>query len=139
MKRVSILGVIVGGAADCVASGILALPIVFIALTQVPPQQISAWLHGHPAYYLAAMVLGFIASVFGGYIAALIARRAPVLNGALAAWYCVGTGAYGLIRGETNAVEIVLLMPVSVAATALGGRLRLIQTNRRIARAQPGI
>ena len=70
--------------------------------------------------------------VLGGYLAARVAKRGEVLNGALSAYFCVGLGIYGMAVGQA-AVPVwqhLVSFVASPALGALGGYLRLRQTSR---------
>jgi hypothetical protein len=49
-----------------------------------------------PSLYFTQLALGALASVLGGYVAARLAKRGAVLNGALSAFLCVGFGVYAM-------------------------------------------
>ena len=137
-SRISIWAVFVGGIADIVATNLLQIPVL---LLWVMPN-----MAGHSGAEFAAAVkkalasdqvlfgllflLGGLCSVLGGYIAARIAKRSEVLNGALAAWLCVAIGVFGLFGRENmtsrDVLLIVLDVPLSVALSALGGWLRSV-------------
>jgi len=71
--------------------------------------------------------LGSLCSVFGGYVAAWIAKHDEVLNGALSSILCVGSGVYALLgaRAAGDAALHLALLPLSPALGALGGYLSL--------------
>jgi hypothetical protein len=134
MSQVSVKGVVIGGVTDIVATNIAALPVVVIAAMQAgvhtlpKAEQAKATadaLQNTPSLFLATMFLGMLCSVLGGYVAARIAKRGAVLNGALSAFLCIGFGVYALVAG-TNTVSpwmhaaAFLLSP---ALGALGGYL----------------
>jgi hypothetical protein len=65
----------------------------------------------------------------GGYISARIAKHDEILNGALAAWLCVGSGIYGMITQFSSGSrwEHLAALIFSPLLAALGGYLRLRQ------------
>ena len=141
MSKVSIPGVAVGGVVDVVASNALSIPLgVYLAskinLSQVPKDQIQdqmlGLLHANPGLYALQLLIGAACTVLGGYIAALIARREELLNGALASFLCVAFGVYAMASGRSNdpaAVQagLIVLSPILGAA---GGWLRFKQRQR---------
>ena len=141
MRRVSLIGVVLGGVADIVATAIMSFPIMVVAamkgdLISLPKDEqtraIMQIMQGTPSLYAAGFVLGAICSVFGGYLAARIARRATMLNGALSAWLCVGLGVYAMATGQDSSAPSrhLLFFALSPALGALGGYLRLRQQGR---------
>ncbi len=142
MSKVSTPGVAVGGVVDVVASNALSIPLgVYLAskidLSHVPQQQIPdqmlGLLHANPGLYALQLVIGAACTVLGGYVAALIARRGEVLNGALASFLCIAFGIYAMASGKSNdpaAVQTALIV-ISPLLGAAGGWLRLKQLQRR--------
>jgi len=142
MRRISILGVAVGGIVDIVATNVAALPIVIYASTQIdllaiPQAQqtaaLMAYLKGNFALYATLTVLGCLCSVLGGYVAALIAKRAELLNGACSAFLCVGLGIWTMVQGNEQVPTWlhILLLPLSPVLGALGGYVRARQLRSR--------
>jgi len=141
MSKVSLPGVAAGGVVDVVASNALSIPLgVYLAskidLGHVPQQQIPdqmlGMLHANPALYSLQLLIGVACTVLGGYVAAVIAKREEVLNGALASFLCVALGIYAMASGKSNdpaAVQIALIV-ISPLLGALGGWLRLKQLRR---------
>ena len=136
MKRISLKGVIIGSITDIVATNILALPlIIYIAATShlsaLPKEQISnelvQTLHNDPILFSTQLLIGSSCSILGGYVAALIAKHDEVLNGALAAFLCVGSGLYALLFGASSVPvwQILAGLIASPALAAFGGYLRL--------------
>jgi len=134
MSQISVKGVVVGGVIDIVATNIAALPVVVIAAMQAgvhtlpKAEQAKATtdaLMNTPSLFLAAMFLGMLCSILGGFVAASIAKRDALLNGGLSAFLCVGFGLYALVAG-TNTVSPWLhaaAFLLSPALGALGGYL----------------
>ena len=143
MKHLSLIGIFVGGVADIVATNILAFPIAIVAamnsnLIAVPKEQqaraLMDTMQHTPSLYIAGFLLGAICSIFGGYLAALIAKRGWIVNGALSAWACVAFGVYGMAKGvdPSSPTTHLFFFLLSPALGALGGYLRLRQqANRR--------
>jgi hypothetical protein len=142
MRRISITGVLTGGVVDIVATNVAAIPIVgYVIATSgignLPKVQqtaaVMAAIKASVGLYLTLGVLGSLCSVLGGYVAAVLARRAEVLNGALSAYLCVGLGIWTLLvgQGQLPTWLYILLLPLSPALGALGGYLRAVQVRRR--------
>ena len=139
MKKISILGVLIGGIVDIIATNILAFPfILYVMLTRIdflsmPQDQITIAMtkiiQGDWLLFTIQFLLGSFCSIFGGYIAALIAKHDELLNGALSAYLCVGIGIYSVSKGiGTESIFLVLLgFILSPALSLLGGYLRLLQ------------
>lgn len=142
MKQLSILGVLLGGIVDVVSTNIAAFPIMLIAALQgnvytLPKaQQTQALIdvmQKTTSLYIAGFILGALCSIFGGYIAALIAKRSMIFNGALSAWLCVALGVYGMTTPQNTAspTQHLFFFALSPALGALGGYLRLRQQANR--------
>jgi hypothetical protein len=133
MVRVSILGVVVGGIADILLTFVLQVMVLggVIPFDQVPPDQVSQFLEqallASPSLMAMSFITGGVATLIGGCVAARIAGHDEVLNGALSAWICAGTGLYALVSSTSTlpAWLIVLSILLSVACAAVGGILIL--------------
>jgi len=141
MRRISFVGVIVGGISDIVLTGILSMPVFVYALVSsglvaVPrAQQDSALLalvQSNGVLHATLLALGALASLLAGYIAAWIAKREEVLNGALSSFLCVASELYAFSKGQFGGPIwlAVALLPVSPALGAAGGYLRLLHRRR---------
>jgi len=136
LKRISFKGVLLGSITDIVATNILAIPlIVYITATRhlalIPKDQLSGVLlqtmQNDPLLYTTQLLIGSFCSILGGYIAARIAKHDEILNGALAAFLCVGSGLYALVLASSHAPlwQHVAGFVASPALSAFGGYLRL--------------
>lgn len=87
-------------------------------------------MHANPILYASQLFIGFARSILGGYVAARIAGREELLNGALS-WLCISFGVYGFFAGSAHdaALEIGGFI-ASPAAGLLGGYVRQKQTPR---------
>ena len=135
MRRISIPGVLVGGVVDIIATNLLMIPVAFAAADMasgnfagVAREQAGAIIIGvmrdNPVLYVAAFVGGALASVVGGYVAARIAKRGYLLNGALSAYLCIGSSIYALVMGRGGTTPLwqhIAFLPLSPALGALGG------------------
>jgi hypothetical protein len=136
LKRISFKGVVLGSITDIVATNILAIPlIVYITATRhlasIPKDQLSGVLlqtmQNDPVLYTTQLLIGSFCSMLGGYVAARIAKHGEILNGALAAFLCVGGGLYALVFASSHAPlwQHVVGFVASPALSAFGGYLRL--------------
>jgi len=99
MKRVSIKGIAIGIFCDLFLSLILGigLTIAFVdsSLINQPPERLESALlklSNSYLYLITCLVLGIMVTVFGGYIAARIAKQAQYINSGL-------VGLAGIIIG----------------------------------------
>jgi peptidoglycan/LPS O-acetylase OafA/YrhL len=128
MRQLSVKGIVVGGVVDIVATNVLALPVVIVAgiqanIAALPREQqtraVIDTLQGTPSLYATQFVLGALASVLGGYVAAKVAKRGALLNGALSAFLCVGSGVYAM-AAKTDAVGPLAHVGFLIASPLLG-------------------
>ena len=141
-RDISLKGVVLGATSDIVGTNILLAPVavfLFARMDQSLPsaEKSAAFTRAFtddPRLYLIGMILGCSASIFGGWVAARIARRAELLNGALSAIACVGFGIYGMTL-RTDVVPLwqhVAFFVLSPALGALGGAIRRRQNERAV-------
>jgi hypothetical protein len=142
MRKVSILGVLLGAIVDIVSSLLLGAPIAFYAasradLSHVPPEQISeaikASMHSRVPLYAAQLAMGLVGSILGGVTAAGVANREELLNGGLSSFLCIIMGIVMIASGkDSNPLWHQLLMLVASAVFALlGGALVRWRRHRR--------
>jgi hypothetical protein len=135
MKQVSSIGVLIGAVTDIVATNLFTLPIgacVMIAggILNVPKGQQQAAtlaaLHANVVLYGAVMLIGGACSILGGYVAAWIAKRSEMLNGALSSFLCVAFALYAIVTGKADEPLwlAICMLPISPALGAAGGYLR---------------
>jgi hypothetical protein len=148
MRPISVKGVVVGALVDIVGSNVGALPIAIVAVTRVdltglPRAEqgpaITAALHSDPVLYSAGLLVGGLFSVLGGYVAAHVAKRGEVVNGALSSVACVliGVWAFAYGSGSQPLWQHLVYVALSPALGALGGYLQLRRSNLSPAM-QPG-
>jgi len=143
MRGISVLAILVGSIADFILSGTFGLVLVGVVisnqgLSKLPKDQLTpavlAAIHGSPGLYAMQLAIGFGCSVFGGLLAALIAKQRKLLNAVLASWLCVGTGIIGLVKGADDIsppihLLMVVMTPICYAAGAAWAlRMRRIPT-----------
>jgi hypothetical protein len=147
MKKLSILGIVIGGISDIVLTNILAIPLlVFILVTRVhytpamSSQQLTEALMnaltGDPGLFAAQFLIGSLCSIFAGYLAAWIAKHDELLNGSLSAWLCVASGICSLaIKVDTSPWFLTAIsFLLSPALGLLGGYLRLLRVRAKQAK-----
>lgn len=129
--KISIKGVLIGGIVDIVATNLLAIPIAAYAMVSLHRNDVSQAailhaIHSSPVLLSLQMVVGVLCSLLGGYLAARIARREAILNGAASSWLCLCFGIYSLFIAHTTALSALHIggLVVSPVVGALGGYLR---------------
>jgi hypothetical protein len=142
LSGLSIKGVILGGIADVVATNVATVPLLAIAaaranLMALPRAEQTAALatlmHSSPGLQASSMAVGSLCSVLGGYVAARIAGRSEVLNGALSAYLCTAFGIAGLFLPlEMPLWEHLAGFLLAPALGAAGGWLRLWHLRRPV-------
>jgi len=135
MKRLSAVGILVGGVTDIVSSTIFAIPLLIYVTARINA-------HGHAAtqlifsigwLYVLEFVTGSCGSVLGGYVAAAIAKHDELLNGLLSCLVCVAIGVYSLIGGKSPSIPVsaqLLSLGAAPLFALLGGYLRYAQKTR---------
>jgi hypothetical protein len=138
VRRVSLMAVAIGGVVDVGGTSLAGIPVVIYVMATsnivtLPPVQqtvaVMTYIKTHVAVYAVLAALGALCSVAGGYVSALIARRAELLNGALSSWLCLASGIWTLASGKEQMPMwlFLLLLPLSPLLAALGGYFRLVQ------------
>lgn len=142
MSRVSLKGVIIGGITDLVFTMLLGVFLVFYIAAQLDvadptEDQIMAAIRANALFYTLQVAIGAAGSIFGGYVAAWLAKRNELLNGALSAILCIAMGVYSISAGHASGAlaETAVSFVMSPLLGLLGGYIRFIQRNRR--RSQP--
>ena len=132
MRQISAKAVIVGSLFDIIGTQLLlvlliiAICIPLLGTGQIDAAQIRAALDGSILYKVGGYLIGGLMSVAAGYVAAAIAKRGELVNGALSAVLCVAVGVYALLSGTAgqspwvHALDIVLAPALGV----FGGYLR---------------
>jgi hypothetical protein len=144
LKDLSLQGVFIGAVADLVLTNLLVLPLVVITDTRIAretpggklaPAMFAHALATNKELYLVMMLLGALASIAAGWIAARVARRAEMLNGAASAIACASLGVYALFRYPEAAPlwEHVVFFILAPALGALGGLIYRRRPARAVA------
>lgn len=126
--------IIVGGVADIVATNIALIPVAVVVFLRdpalldpeyVPTASFIAAMESDPAISTAALLLGSACSVFGGWVAARMAQRAALLNGAFSAYGCLLISVYGFVATPyaIPAWQYLAFPILAMALGALGGML----------------
>ncbi len=141
MRRVSIKGVLIGGIVDIVSTTIFGLVVLGVAGailgSRTPHVDIGGAtqsLAANPGVSATLWAAGALASVFGGYVAARLAKHDELLNGALSAYLCVFSGVFELatMGSRDRMWPGILMLPISPCLGLLGGYLQRAR-GRRIA------
>ena len=143
MRALSWKGVVLGGITDIVATNIAVIPLAIVAamgtdVTSLPEAErgkaLIAVMHASLGFQMTGWVLGAMCSILGGYVAARLAKRSELLNGALSAYFCVGVGVYSIVAGHsaTPLWQHLVAFVGSPILGGLGGYLWVRQTNRTL-------
>jgi hypothetical protein len=141
MRRVSVKGVLIGGIVDIVSTNILAIVLFGIGWAILIPRMphmdsrsAIQVLMANPGMLAAQSVAGALCSIFGGYVAARLAKHDELLNGALSAFLCVSSGVIELatMSNHDRLLLGILMLPISPCLGLLGGYLQRAR-RRRIA------
>jgi len=139
--RVSLPAVAAGGVVDIVATNLAVMPLFIGVLAAQTPaakpalsnEAIAVAMQSSPLLFSAALVLGSLCSILGGWAAARLAQRAESLHGALSSFLCVGLGIYAWIKGSPSigTFQHLAFLVLSPALGAIGGILQARQRERR--------
>ena len=123
MRGISIKAVFLGGVADIVASTILGIPLgTYIVashgLTNLHRDALRSAVvtavHGSPTLYATQLLIGFGASILGGFVAASLATENKRLNGVLASLLCVGIGIRAFVTGQDGMSPLVVAFMIAL-------------------------
>lgn len=132
MRDISLKAVLVGGVVDIVGSMLMGIPIMVWAMSSLDTARLTDAAQAaavmdavrtEPKFYVTGLALGCLWSVIGGYVAGRIARRRPMLHGALSAILCVLFSVVMMLRGDdvTSPALHVVFFALSPLLGALGG------------------
>lgn len=136
--KVSILGITVGSITDVGLSGIfgaLLMSRLAPAAANLPPEQyqqlVESLMFNDLKLHLTVFIVGGIFSTLGGFVAAKIAKRHELLNGALASFLCVGSGFLSLLDGNSTFPLWLQLLSIIISPllALLGGYICLRYKN----------
>jgi hypothetical protein len=124
-----------GGLVDVMTSIVLDMPLAVYGMAKVNTSHISenrtttavmaATAQQSISLYVAQLLIGLACSILGGYVAAWLAKRNELLNGALSSFLCVLLGICTMALGKSSDglwVQLLLLVASPVMAL-LGGEL----------------
>jgi hypothetical protein len=136
VNRISLKGVIVGGFTDVALTMVLGILLTIYAAAQLDvahltQDQLLIAIRANALFSGAQLLIGIVGSIFGGYVAAWLAKRNEFLNGALSSFLCVGIGVYSISAGHAALVEKIIPLVASPVLGLLGGYIRFIQMRRR--------
>ncbi len=103
-KKISIKAIILGNVADILGTNLTMIPLlVYIAsihgVSSLQMGQLNNILSTGSVHY-TSLFLGGTMSIFGGYVAARVAKFKEYLHGALSALLCVLSGVFGIFHGD---------------------------------------
>jgi hypothetical protein len=141
VSRISIKAVVLGAIVDMGATMVAGIAFGIYAMMQidlinVPKAQVgdavAAFMHGSLVLRGLQFAAGAAASVLGGYVAARVANRDALLNGALSAFLCMVLGVVSIVFGtNTSPLPVVVLdIVLSPLFGLAGGSLRLARQRR---------
>jgi hypothetical protein len=142
MSRISVKAVLVGSVVDVVMSFLLAIPFVIYGMVKFRPTHTSSGhaatnlaiaMHADVPLYVSQLLVGLACSVFGGYVAARLAKNNELLNAGLSSFLCVLIGIYAISSGKglgAQWMQIIMLIASPVCAVG-GGLLRGLQRSSR--------
>ena len=117
---------------------VLSLLVGSLIVSISPALLYAAWLSGAgnemTAQFLAlASVCGLGFATLGGWLTALVARRAPIVHAiALSLMLVIGWGLYTLTGDPKGSLNLSLLnIAISIPGIITGGWIRLSQTKKR--------
>ena len=141
MSRISIKGVLLGAITELATTNIL--PILFIIFVEAKyglgglrgdqlQRAVNDTIHHSIFLYTVQFSIPAGSSVLGGYIAALIAKRDELLNGALSSCLFVGIGVYTMFADKASSSLLGNVELIAAPILGLfGGYLVLIQKRAR--------
>lgn len=136
MRRISFLGILVGGTVSYLLPAIIAMPAAFlfgmrIGMTTHSPTALQHEIIWNPFFYYGMLILQFACNTLGGYLAGVTARRDEVLNGFLSSLISiVVTSLFHALDPHPLSIKIVKVVGI-VAAAGLGGYLCALKARRR--------
>jgi hypothetical protein len=142
-RKLSVKGVLIGGIVDTLTSSLAGIALVVYAVSRldvshIPKSQlgaaVTAYIHANGLLYGVELLIGSLASVFGGYVGAWLAKHDELLNGACSAYLCVAIGIYSVVSGKGSQplfVQILLFVASPVLGLS-GGYLRLLRKSRTV-------
>ena len=134
MRQISLKAVIVGSLFDIIGTQLLLIVLIMAVCAPIlagssglpDATQIRAVLENSVLFKAGGWLAGALMSIGAGYIAAAIAKRSELLNGALSSVLCVALGLYSVLFSAsghsswTAALDLVLAPLLGL----LGGYLR---------------
>jgi hypothetical protein len=111
MKKISVIGVLVGGGTDIVSTSIFQTLLTIYVLTRpeirhAPRDQIrelvAMTVKASPVLAALHFLIGHGCSVLGGFVSAMVAKHDELLNGALASFLCFSIGLYLMASGKSR-------------------------------------
>ncbi len=134
MRQISPKAVIVGSLFDIIGTQLLLLVLIIVVCAPTfansgarpDAAEIHALLESSAFYQFGSRIVGVLISVVAGYIAAAIAKRSELLNGALSSVLCIALGVYTVLSGASGHSLLTVALDVILAPLLgmFGGYLR---------------
>lgn len=146
MRRISVLGIVLGGIVALILTVIIGVVVGLYAaykldIAHQSPAQgqalVRQFVYLNPVVYFGMMGIASGCSVLGGWISAFTAREAERLNGTLSALILAGIHVWRDLHNEDpHSLKVqVLYIAVLIAGAWVGGWLRAVQK----AKLEPGV
>jgi len=134
MSSISIKAVLIASLFDVVTSSVLGIVVVSAGAAWFGAESaddVARFASSSSTQFLTYAV-GSVVSIVAGYMAATIARRGELINGALSSFLCVFLGIYVELTGLSSAPAVlgITSLVLSPMLGSLGGYLRLRQVAR---------
>jgi hypothetical protein len=134
MSSISIKAVLIAALFDVVTSSVLGVVVVSACAAWSGAESaddMARFASSNSTQFLTYAV-GSVVSVIAGYMAAAIARRGELINGALSSFLCVLLGIYVELAGISAAPAALSITSLALSPLLglLGGYLRLRQVAR---------
>ncbi len=134
MNKISVKGILLGAISAYIISRISGLPILLYITSNIGTPPKSAWGLVHfDKILLAETAVNLASVIIGGYVAAFVAKKNELLNGALSSFLTFGLGmfiwfnSYPLTNGRNWWLLALVMYPFFAF---FGGYLRLKQTGK---------
>lgn len=136
MSSISLKAVLIAALFDVVASSVLGAILVSAGAAWSGAESADDVVRfaSSSSIHVLTYAVGGTVSVIAGYMAAKIARRGELINGALSSFLCVLLGVYVQLSGPsmTPAALSIASLVLSPLLGSLGGYLRLRQVARAV-------
>jgi nitrate/nitrite transporter NarK len=138
IKKISILAIVIGIIVDMVGTMIASsiFTVIFVTTNHLDIHKIKE-LNINNLYISLSMIIGFIFSILGGFIAARIAKQSKLMHSAVIGIACELLGVYTILAGNSvlptwyHVMAFIITIPVSMCGGLLA--IELKQSKKDIA------